>query len=118
MKTAIVTGASSGIGLAITKMLLKKKFRVIVLGRDFSKTKIRNRNFEQVVCDLTQTKEVELWAKSVVKSKTPVDVLVNNANISHDGVSPTMPLEQMRQTLEVNLRAALVLAKECTAYAG
>ena len=42
-----------------------------------------------------------------------IDCLVNNAAVAHDGLLATLPDEQIDQTLEVNLRAALLLAKEC-----
>ena len=43
-----------------------------------------------------------------------IDALVNNAAVAHDGLLATLPEEHIDQMLDVNLRAALLLAKECS----
>ena len=52
MDTAIVTGASSGIGLSISKELLNLGYKVYGLGRDFSKSNLDNNNFIKLESNL------------------------------------------------------------------
>ncbi len=53
MKTAVVTGASSGIGLAITRKLIESGYKVHGIGRDFSKAPITDEYFIKWICDIT-----------------------------------------------------------------
>ncbi|GAA0732387.1 hypothetical protein GCM10008906_01900 [Clostridium oceanicum] len=55
MKSAIVTGASSGIGFEISKSLINLGYKVYGIGRDFSKVDFCDENFIKVVCDILNT---------------------------------------------------------------
>ena len=81
MKTAIVTGGTSGIGLGVAKMLLEKGYKVFAtyIGPDFTE---QMENFEAIKIDQTKREEVYSFI-NYVKSKTNhVDCIVCNAGMS------------------------------------
>ncbi len=77
-KTAVVTGASSGIGAATTKLLVAQGYRVYALAR--RKDRLERLGVgTPVVCDVTSDTDVAAFAASVDR----VDLLVNNAGGAH-----------------------------------
>lgn len=66
MKSAVVTGATSGIGLAITNKLIDMGYTVYGIGRNFEKI-ISNDKFKKIVCDLTKVFDIEKIVKEIKK---------------------------------------------------
>lgn len=92
MSTAVITGATSGIGLAAAKQLLEQGFNVICTGRNSSKcTAIENelkqiygKNVKFFVCDNAALKDVKKLSSDILDylnktGKNKIDVLINNA---------------------------------------
>ena len=80
-KTAIITGASSGIGLAITQALLGQGYRVVANSRSISKSKILQ-NSEQLVLvdgDIGSADVATKIVRTAVEKFGSIDLLVNNA---------------------------------------
>ena len=79
-KTALVTGASSGIGKAVVRLLSKKKFKVTAIARRKNKLlKLsKETGCEIIIMDIRDTKEIEKLKKS------NFDILVNNAGLGED----------------------------------
>ena len=105
MKTALVTGAGRGIGLATTKLFLEKDFQVVGLDREFSKD--FPKKAKSVAYDLTDLGGIQ----KLVDSLGDIHVLVNNA-----GIQNAVPIErytdEMRQRiLRVNLEAPVELMR-------
>ena len=122
MKTAVVTGATSGIGLATVKELLQKGFFVIGVGRDLSRSKEvlqkLQDDFGQSVIVLTadlsvlaNVKELSLQIEQELKDRNfnCLDALVNNAGCYHSWYLPTA--EGFETQLAVNYLAPFVLTK-------
>ena len=85
MKTAIVTGASKGVGLATVKALSENGYRVIAVSRNlFALNKLESENIEIYQLDITQPKEILKFFEKY-KDDT-IDLLVNNAG---GGSGPT-----------------------------
>lgn len=106
-KTAIITGAGSGIGAASAKLLDEAGYKVFLVGRDrakLEKVAASLRNGEPLPCDVASKDSVEAAARTLLANKSlRIDLLVNNAGIfaTHDVEGGTDEL--WREQLEVNL---------------
>ena len=84
-KTAIVTGASEGVGLAISEALLKADFNVVMVSRSPEKLQAALTclgsfalNARTFAADITSSEQVNLLVESVMAYENRLDVLVNN----------------------------------------
>ena len=91
-KTIIITGASDGLGLELTKALAFKGFRVIMACRNLEKAntaknnilkknKIDSRSLVIKHLDLSDFKTVQKFADEILDENNPIEILVNNAGI-------------------------------------
>jgi hypothetical protein len=107
MKTAIVTGASSGIGEAIAKRLLLLKYRVIGVSR--RSPNITHEALEHIACDLADAKETFALSERL-KAEKESYILVNAAGFGrfepHEELNPKI-IESM---IHVNLSAPILLS--------
>ena len=83
MKTAIITGASSGIGYELTKILYTKGYRVLGIGRNAEaleslKADLRD-SFDYVIVDLIKKESIDKVTNYVNKYLGRIDVFINNA---------------------------------------
>lgn len=112
-KSAIVTGASSGIGLAISQVLCDLEYEVYGFGRDFTKDETvsfaeQSAGFHPVVCDLLNTQELCDAVKKTVK-ETQVCVLVNAAGVGYYGLHEELNIKQIQTLVRTNLEVPLIL---------
>lgn len=96
MKTAIVTGASSGIGKAIAEVLVKNGYEVYGIGRYFAE----DVRFHAIVCDLLDEKQYQAMMLSLPKE---IDVLVNNAGCAYYGMHETISDARIHEMIKLNL---------------
>ena len=89
MKTAIITGGTSGIGLATTKIFLANNFNCVLVGRSLERfKKIQPElvgNFEFISADIRRVDDCEKIISRTVEIFGGVNVLINNAGIYHEG---------------------------------
>ena len=111
MKTAIITGASSGIGLSTSKKLIEFGYTVFGLARDFSKTKFDHNQFTQIVCDVSDLRNLELAVKEILEKADSVDVLVNNAGVGYFAPHEEIAVKHIEQMVKTNLLAPLILTR-------
>ena len=115
-KTALVTGASGGIGGAIAKALHAQGARVVLSGTraealDGLKAELGARA-STAPCNLSVVAEVEeLLKKAEAAAGAPIDILVNNAGITRDNLLMRMKDEEWDQVIAVNLTAAFRLSR-------
>jgi short-subunit dehydrogenase len=109
VETAIVTGASSGIGLAVAETLAKRHMRVFGLARRFDDRPPSAENLEQRPCDITDTKRLLSTVDEILTETGGVDILVNNAGIGLFGPHETLSPEQIDKLVQTNLTAPLIL---------
>ncbi|MCR5383451.1 MAG: SDR family oxidoreductase [Saccharofermentans sp.] len=103
LKTAIVTGASSGIGLAIARMLSEEGYKVYGIGRVFPE----NSDFfeKRMSLDLRDT-DILLEKVSEIKN---VDLLVNAAGSAYYGLAEFNTPDQIKEMCRVDLEAPMLL---------
>lgn len=112
-KAAIVTGASSGIGLAISRMLCGKNYEVYGFGRDFSKEETKafmeqTSLFHAVTLDLLEEQKLCDTVKQIAKEKE-VEVLVNAAGVGHYGLHEELTPKKIQALVRTNLEIPLLL---------
>jgi NADP-dependent 3-hydroxy acid dehydrogenase YdfG len=111
MKTAIVTGASKGVGLATVKLLSENGYKVIAVSRNLSKIlELNIDNVEAYTMDITQSKEIEKFFEKY--KDITLDLLVNNAG---GGASPTRIIEEtmdnFRTAYDINVTGPMYLSQ-------
>jgi 3-oxoacyl-[acyl-carrier protein] reductase len=119
-RTIIISGGSRGLGLAMVRHFLAIGDKVATFSRSqtgeisaLQNTPEGDRLFYQAA-DAANADALRDFVKAVHQRFGHIDALVNNAGIAHDGVLALMPEQQIDQMLTVNLRAALLLCKECS----
>ncbi len=115
-QTALVTGASSGIGRETAIRLAEKGFQVIAAARRIDRL---NKLADQVQgitpkqVDLSEPENVESFCKYLSDLKDPVTVLINNAGYSVRGAIEDVSLKDIRRLFEVNLFAMIRVTQAC-----
>lgn len=114
-KTALVTGASSGIGTAIAKALHKQGAIVAISGTrkdalEAIAAEMKDR-VHVLPCNLSDPAAVEALIPSANEKMERVDILVNNAGITKDNIFMRLKDEDWDQVIAVNLTAAFRLAR-------
>ena len=108
MNKAIVTGASSGIGKAISEKLLAHGYEVYGIARTFTE-KINDDMFHPIVLDLLDEKESEKVLKTIpVKD---LKVLVNNAGCAYYGLHENLKSENIREITRLNLEVPMEMSR-------
>ena len=114
-KSALVTGASGGIGASIARVLHGAGASVGLSGTrveplEALAAELGERAFV-LPCNLSDTEAVEALPKQAVEAMGAVDILVNNAGITRDNLFMRMSADEWDDVLLVNLRSAMVLSK-------
>ena len=105
-KTAIVTGAARGIGLATTHLVLEEGRRVAMIDRDADALFAAAEDLENVlpvVCDVSIPNEVDAMLDQVNGGLGRVDALINNAGVADFGPIGETDFEQWRTVMATNL---------------
>lgn len=109
MKKALITGASSGIGLATAKLLVENGMHVTGVGRDFSQTE--GVDMRRVVLDLAELPQLSEQLQQNPELNQNFDLLMLNAGYGHFGGLENFSHAQMRQLLDTNLVSNFYLLK-------
>ncbi len=115
-QTALVTGASSGIGRETTLKLAEKGFAVIAAARRMERLAAladQAEGITPVQVDLSQPDDTEKFCNYLSRLPDPVAVLVNNAGYSVRGALEDVPIESARRLFEVNLFALIRVTQAC-----
>jgi uncharacterized protein len=108
-RTALVTGATGGLGQAISRALAGRGARLVLTGRraDVLEPLARELRAQAVVGDLADRDDLA----RIVDEAGPVDVLVANAGVPASGLIRSIEPESIERALDVNLRAPMLLAR-------
>jgi uncharacterized protein len=108
-RTALVTGASGGLGQAIARALVRRGADVVLTARrvEVLEPLAAETRGRAVPCDLGDRDALA----ELVEQAGPVDVLVANAGLPGSGAIDTFTVEQIDRVLDVNLRAPMILAR-------
>lgn len=107
----VITGASSGIGLATAKFLANRGFKVY----GFSRTEVKGENFESVVCDMTDFDAVKTKLNYIAEKEGKIDALINNAGMGIAGAIEHTTEADLRKIFELNVFAMINSCKCITA---
>jgi len=118
-KTALVTGASQGIGEAVARRLAEQGARVVLAARNEERLRRLAAEIDAgggcaraLVLDVTRPETFGERLKSLPEDYAAVDVLVNNAGITADNLLARMSLDDWERVLRTNLTGAFALTKE------
>lgn len=116
-KTALVTGATGGIGGAIAKALHAQGAIVGISGRNEARLKELAGELGERVhvlpADLGDVAQVEALVKSASEAMGSINILVNNAGLTKDNLSLRMKPEEWDEVIRVNLTVTFLLAQAC-----
>ena len=116
---AIVTGASRGIGRAISVALAQEAATVVLVAR--SKPKLKETaelvkqaggNAEIIVTDLLQEESIKKLVKTVDEKFHQLDILINNAGITHSSKFEETRTEDWQRCMQINASAPFILCRE------
>jgi 3-oxoacyl-[acyl-carrier protein] reductase len=114
-RVALVTGGSRGIGAAIVKRLAADGLHVVAIARNAEKLQqvcaevaTAGGSAEALVCDIADAKALAAALEAIVEKLGRVDVLVNNAGITKDGLLMRMDDADFDSVIATNLKSAFV----------
>lgn len=111
-KTAIVTGASSGIGYAVSKTLSALGYELYGFGRNFKNTDWNTMdNAHPIVCDILDTDRLCAELKQIT-AQNQVHVLVNNAGVGYYGLHEELNPDKIKKLVRTNLEAPMILTQQ------
>ena len=117
-RTAIVTGGTRGIGAAVAALLAEHGAAVVVSGRDAARLQKAVQELEEhgasvhgVVADVAKREDADRLVEAAKERYGRLDLLVNNAGITRDGLLIRMKDDDWDRVMEVNLRGAFLMAR-------
>lgn len=115
-RVALVTGAASGIGLAIARDLAYQGVRVILTDIDVERgeavtAEIAGARF--LAADMARGEDVQRLIAEALRAEGHIDILINNAGIQHVAPIVEFAEEKWRQIVDIMLTAPFLLTKGC-----
>lgn len=112
--TILITGGSSGIGLAFAEEFLKEKNTVIICARREDRLKLIKEKHPEIIircCDVNNATDRKALYEWVIQNYPDINVLINNAGIQlPTDMTTEVNLEAVRQQLEINVVAPIHLS--------
>jgi ketoreductase len=124
-RTALVTGATSGIGLAVTKALADQGISVYICARSgdsvaLTVKELREKGLEVdgAACDVRSGDDIRAYVRAGVDRYGPIDILVNNAGRSGGGATTAITDELWFDVINTNLNSVFLLSREALTSGG
>ena len=118
MKTVLLTGASSGIGLAIGLQLAKEGYEIYGIGRNFDASLTLPPQFHPFSCDITDTVELLATLKKMQLfwGVPSPDILIHSAGVGYYGLHESLTDTDIQKLVRTNLEAPMVLTSHLLPY--
>ena len=119
-KNAIVTGASSGIGISFSKKLIEKGATVYGLARRLNKlTEVREKlgnEFIPVKMDVTKPTDIQKWVQETFSENNLPHILINNAGLGIFGKVDKLSIDDWNTMVQTNLNGVFYLTRELVPF--
>ncbi len=123
-KTALITGATSGIGAAVARRLAKEGCEVALAGRNRDKGSALEQEIISnggsaafIPCDISQEDEVTSLIGKTAEIYGGIDILFNNAGVMLPSMEiERMPVEDWRETFDININGYFLVARYAKPY--
>ena len=122
-QSAIVTGASQGLGRAIAMELARNGAHVACIARNEAKLQDAVREITDqggtawaLACDVTKRESVDQVVDQVAETWRRLDILVNNAGVTRDTLLPRMSDEEWDDVINTNLRGSFLFARAASRH--
>ena len=117
-RVILISGASSGIGLAIAKLLLEEGYNLSLGVRNIEKTKnlfskCKSQNYIIEKFEATDLKTIDSWVENTINIFGKIDGLINNAGILKIVSFDEGEIEELNELQKVNVVAPFYLTKLC-----
>ena len=111
-KLVVITGASSGIGLALVKALLEQGYAVLGIANNFEKTGLDHPDFSSRSINLADIDALEESMSAVLSDiDMPVKALINNAGIGRMGFLEQLSVKDIRLVMDTNFTSQVIVTK-------
>jgi len=115
-KIALVTGGSSGLGLAIAKKFTENNIHTIIIGRNETKlqeaAKELGKNCQYIACDVSELNKIPLLVKQIIDEHGRIDILVNNAGINLKKPISDVTDAEFQQVMMTNVNSVFSMSRE------
>jgi len=111
-KVVIVTGASSGIGLAMSEALLADGYDVIAIAKNFDSFEVDHDRLRTEELDVSALDNLEQATNDILKSiNKPIKALVNNAGLGKMAFLEQLSIADMRMVMDINFMSHAIITK-------
>lgn len=114
-KVAFVTGASRGIGLSISKMLIGLGYKVYGVSRRPQNCNYADQMFHLIECDLTNAKQIDSLLDSIPDRKD-LSLVVHNAGLAYFSPIEELSSDKIREMVSLHITAPMLLTAKVTRY--
>lgn len=112
-KVALVTGASRGIGLSISQMLVSLGYKVYGVARNPDLCVYSNELFTLISCDLSNAKQLDQLLDRIPEKKE-ISLLVHNAGLAYFAPVEELSSEKIREMISIHVTAPMLLTSQLT----
>lgn len=114
-KVCLVTGGAAGIGRAIVERFASEGAKMVV-ACDVNPCEYTEPNVVGKILNVTDREGIKALVKEIVEEYGPIDVLVNNAGITKDGLLMRMKEEDFDKVIDINLKGVFNVTKAATKF--